>query len=45
MAEQNFANHTRLVPMFHYFILPALTLNLAGPSIAWHTGAIGWRDW
>lgn len=27
MAEQNFANHTKLVPAFHYFVLPVLTLN------------------
>jgi hypothetical protein len=28
MAEQNFANHTKLVPAFHFFVLPALFLNL-----------------
>jgi Family of unknown function (DUF6526) len=28
MPEQNFANHTRLVPPFHFFILPVLLLNL-----------------
>ncbi len=27
MAEQNFANHTKLVPAYHYFALPALALN------------------
>ncbi|MGB7845326.1 MAG: DUF6526 family protein [Candidatus Acidiferrum sp.] len=30
MAEQNFANHVKLVPAFHFFVLPVLTLNLAG---------------
>jgi len=25
---QNFENHTKIVPAFHYFILPVLTLNL-----------------
>ena len=25
---QNFENHTKIVPVFHYFILPVLTLNL-----------------
>jgi len=28
MTEQNFANHPKIVPLFHYFVLPALTLNL-----------------
>ena len=27
MAEQNFANHTRVVPAFHFFVLPVLALN------------------
>lgn len=25
--EQNFKNHSRLVPLFHFFVLPALLLN------------------
>ncbi len=25
--EQNFKNHSRLVPLFHFFVLPALILN------------------
>lgn len=28
MAEQNFANHTKLVPTFHFFVLPVLGLHL-----------------
>jgi uncharacterized protein DUF6526 len=28
MNEQNFANHGKFVPMFHFFLLPALLLNL-----------------
>jgi hypothetical protein len=27
MAEQNFANHTRVVPAFHYFVLPVFLAN------------------
>ncbi len=27
MAEQNFSNHVRLVPGFHYFVLPVMALN------------------
>jgi Family of unknown function (DUF6526) len=28
MAEQNFANHVKWVPAFHFFAVPALLLNL-----------------
>jgi cell division protein FtsL len=28
MAEQNFANHVRWVPGFHYFVMPVMALNL-----------------
>jgi uncharacterized membrane protein YdbT with pleckstrin-like domain len=28
MAEQNFANHTKLVPPFHFFVLPVLIANV-----------------
>ena len=27
MTEQTFANHTKLVPAFHFFVLPVLFLN------------------
>jgi len=29
MAEQSFANHPKIVPLFHYFLLPVFTLNIA----------------
>ena len=29
---QNFSNHTKIVPAFHYFLLPALFINLMGAS-------------
>ncbi len=28
MAEQNYSNHVKWVPAFHFFVLPILTLNL-----------------
>ena len=34
MAEQNFANHTKLFPLFHFFVLPVLLVNL-GVQIYW----------
>lgn len=27
MAEQNFANHTRFVPLFHFFSIPVFLIN------------------
>jgi uncharacterized protein DUF6526 len=27
MAEQNFANHTRIVPIFHFFAIPVFVIN------------------
>jgi hypothetical protein len=32
MAEQNYANHVKWVPAFHFFVMPVLVLNL-GESI------------
>lgn len=34
MSEQNFANHAKIVPAFHYFVLPVLLLNVIW-SVAW----------
>jgi hypothetical protein len=29
MAEQNFANHAKFVPLFHFFAMPVFVLNFA----------------
>jgi hypothetical protein len=34
MAEQSFANHTKVFPPFHFFVLPVLLVNL-GVQIYW----------
>jgi hypothetical protein len=34
MAEQNFANHTKFFPPFHFFLLPVLLINL-GVQLHW----------
>jgi Family of unknown function (DUF6526) len=34
MAEQNFANHTRFFPPFHFFLMPVLLINL-GVQLHW----------
>jgi hypothetical protein len=35
MAEQNFANHGKFVPPFHFFVVPVLTINLIYALYAW----------
>jgi Family of unknown function (DUF6526) len=35
MAEQNFANHVRWVPGFHYFVMPVMTLNFGWSIYHW----------
>lgn len=33
MPEQNFANHVKLVPTFHFFVIPVLTLNFVSSVV------------
>jgi hypothetical protein len=35
MSEQNFANHAKYVPAFHFFVLPVLFLNLGWSIHRW----------
>jgi len=35
MAEQNFSNHTRFVPPYHFFVLPVLAANVVGQIYWW----------
>jgi cell division protein FtsL len=35
MAEQNFANHVRWVPGFHYFVMPVIALNFGWSIYRW----------
>jgi hypothetical protein len=35
MTEQNFANHVRWVPGFHYFVMPVMALNFAWSIYRW----------
>src|ERR1700682_669349 len=37
MSEQNFANHAKYVPAFHFFVLPALSLNVGWSIYRWKT--------
>jgi small-conductance mechanosensitive channel len=36
MREQNFSNHTKLVPAFHFFVLPVLIINVVGAVHYWY---------
>lgn len=35
MAEQNFVNHVRWVPGFHYFVVPVMALNFGWSIYRW----------
>jgi hypothetical protein len=37
MSEQNFANHAKTVPAFHFFVLPVLFLNIGWSVYRWKT--------
>jgi uncharacterized protein DUF6526 len=38
MTEQNLANHTKFVPLFHFFVLPMVTVNTAWQIHRWKAG-------
>ena len=35
MTEQNFANHTKLLPPFHFFVLPVMFINFGWSIYRW----------
>jgi hypothetical protein len=37
MSQQNFANHAKTVPAFHFFVLPVLFLNIGWSVYRWKT--------
>ncbi len=37
MSEQNFSNHAKYVPAFHFFVLPVLFLNIGWSIYRWKT--------
>ena len=42
MAEQNYANHTKWVPLFHFFVLPALLINFFWSIYRWKVSSLSW---
>ena len=47
MSEQNFSNHTKFVPAFHFFVLPVLLLNLGSAVVRWKASlwSVGGAIW
>jgi len=42
MAEQNYANHTKWVPLFHFFVLPVLLINFFWSIYRWKISSFSW---
>jgi hypothetical protein len=42
MAEQNYANHTKWVPLFHFFVLPVLLINFFWSIYRWKVSSFSW---
>lgn len=44
MAEQNFSNHTKLVPTYHFFVLPVFVLNFIQSIISMIRLGLTWNS-
>jgi Family of unknown function (DUF6526) len=44
MAEQNFKNHAKLVPTFHFFVLPVLVPNFVQWSYRLVHSGFRWNE-
>ncbi len=42
MVEQNYANHVRWVPLFHFFVLPVLLINFVWSIYRWKISGFSW---
>ena len=42
MAEQNFANHGKFYPPFHFFVLPVMIINFFWACYRWYTAGFSW---
>jgi|ERR1700686_447274 len=42
MAEQNFANHGKVFPPFHFFVLPVMVINFFWACYRWYVTGFSW---
>src|SRR5260370_9573321 len=42
MAEQNFANHGKFFPQFHFFVVPVMAINLVWAIYRWYAMGFSW---
>jgi hypothetical protein len=42
MAEQNFANHGKFFPAYHFFVVPVMIINLFWACYRWYATGFGW---
>jgi hypothetical protein len=42
MAEQSFANHRRILPPFHFFVVPVMVMNLIATIYRWYATGFLW---
>jgi len=42
MTEQNFANHGRFFPQFHFFVVPVMIINFFWACYRWYATGFGW---
>jgi len=42
MAEQNFANHTKFFPQFHFFVVPVMAINLLWSIYRLYVAGFSW---
>jgi hypothetical protein len=44
MAEQNFSNHVKFVPTYHFFVLPVFVLNLVQSIVGLFRFGLAWNS-
>jgi Family of unknown function (DUF6526) len=42
MAEQSFANHGKFFPLFHFFVVPVMVINLIATIYRWYATGFSW---
>jgi hypothetical protein len=42
MAEQSLANHGKFFPLFHFFVVPVMVINLIATIYRWYATGFSW---